>query len=86
MDLNTLCQSCAMPMEADMYGTNADGEKSAHYCKYCYDKGAFTSDSTMQQMIDTCIPHMTGEGSGMTEAQAREIMEGTLPQLKRWKA
>jgi len=79
-----ICQSCAMPMEPEMYGTNKDGSKNADYCKYCFENGAFTSDQTMEQMIETCIPFMTESGE-MTAEQARGIMESALPQLKRWK-
>lgn len=52
------CQSCAMPMGAtdEMYGTEQDGTKSADYCKYCYENGAFTFQGTMQEMIELCLP------------------------------
>lgn len=81
----TYCQSCAMPLTDDMPGTNADGGKNADYCKYCYENGSFTSDITMQEMIDQCVPFMATEESGMTEAQARQMMGDVLPRLKRWK-
>ena len=77
------CQSCAMPMEPEQYGTNKDGSPNADYCSYCYANGAFTSDQTMEEMIEACVPFMV-EG-GMEEAQARKIMTETLPALKRWK-
>ena len=80
------CQSCAMPMGAtdELYGTEQDGTKSADYCKYCYENGAFTFHGTMQEMIELCMPPMVESNPGMTEAQAREIMTGFLPTLKRW--
>ncbi|MBP5483845.1 MAG: transcriptional regulator, partial [Bacteroidales bacterium] len=28
------CQSCGMPLTAEMKGTNADGSKSEDYCIY----------------------------------------------------
>ncbi len=78
------CQSCAMPMETeDLYGTNADGSKNSDYCKYCYDKGAFTAHCTMEEMIDFCVPVMVEHGQ--KEEEARKMMEECLPQLKRWK-
>lgn len=81
------CQSCAMPMGAtdEMYGTEKDGTKSADYCKYCYENGAFTFEGTMQEMVEICVPPMVESNSGMTETQAREMMLGFLPTLKRWK-
>ncbi len=81
------CQSCGMPMGADdeQYGTEKDGRKSADYCKYCYDKGAFLSECTMDEMIEFCVPHMTEGNTGMTADKARDMMKGFFPQLKRWK-
>lgn len=80
------CQSCAMPMEKpELFGTNADGSKSADYCSYCFLNGKFTQpDITMQQMIDQCVKHMA-EQKIMPEKQARELMTKYLPALKRWK-
>ena len=81
------CQSCGMPMgETDeLYGTNADGKKNEEYCKYCYDKGAFTGECTMEEMIEFCVPHMIDANSGMTEDKARAMMQAYMPNLKRWK-
>ena len=82
------CQSCGMPMGQtdEFYGTEADGTKSRDYCSYCYDKGAFTSDCTMEEMIDFCVQPMLDNMPGMTEPQARAIMNEHFPQIKRWKA
>ncbi len=79
------CQSCSMPLTDDLRGSEADGSKSKHYCKYCYDKGKFTGDMTMEQMIDFCAPLMAKASPGMTEADAKEQMEKFFPQLLRWK-
>ena len=80
------CQSCGMPMGSDdsMYGTNSDGSKSSDYCSYCYDNGAFTTNSTMEEMIDICVPHVLS-ATGMSEYDARKMMLDFLPSLKRWK-
>lgn len=80
-----ICQCCAMPMkeEDNMFGTNADGSINKDYCKYCYDKGDFTSNCTMQEMIDFCVPMMVQEG--MNEKESRKFMTEVLPTLKRWK-
>lgn len=81
------CQSCGMPMgETDeMYGVHADGTKSSDYCEYCFVNGAFTSDVTMEEMIDICVPHVMKADPSMTEAQVRNMMREFLPSLKRWK-
>ena len=77
------CQSCAMPMGDDDFGTEKDGSKSDDYCKYCYQNGEFTSDITMEEMIDFCVPK-TAEATGMSEKEARKMSEEIFPQLKRW--
>ncbi|HEY9062216.1 MAG TPA: zinc ribbon domain-containing protein [Pseudobacteroides sp.] len=81
------CQCCAMPMGTtdEMYGTNTDGSKSEDYCKYCFEYGAFTSNATMDEMIEICIPHMASVNSGMSEDEARKMMREYFPTLKRWK-
>lgn len=82
------CQSCGMPMNEDtgaedFYGLNADGSKNKEYCKYCFDKGHFIKEETMEEMIETCIPFMVN--GGMEAGQARDLLEKQLPNLKRWK-
>lgn len=82
----TYCQSCGMPMgETDeLYGTNADGSKSAEYCHYCYKDGAFTFDCTMDEMVEQCVQPMVDGNPGMTADDARKMMQEFFPQLKRW--
>lgn len=82
MDMK-VCQSCAMPLNDEkLYGTNKDGSKNEEYCVHCYKEGEFTSQVTMEQMIEICVPFMVQEG--MDEDKAREIMKTTIPKLKRW--
>ncbi len=85
MNERPFCQSCAMPLSDDLRGTEADGSPSPHYCKYCYDKGKFTQDMTMEEMIAFCAPHMAKANPGMTEEQAGEQMGKFFPLLLRWK-
>lgn len=82
------CQSCGMPMgdSDELYGTNADGSKNDDYCKYCFEKGAFTFQGTMEEMIAICIPPMVAANPNMTEEDARKIMQEWFPTLKRWKS
>ena len=48
----TFCQACGMPLcDPSVIGTEQDGSPSEHYCKYCYENGAFTGDMTMEEMI-----------------------------------
>ncbi|WHH56348.1 zinc ribbon domain-containing protein [Bacillus paralicheniformis] len=57
--------------------------KNRDYCMYCYENGAYTHpDATLKEMIDICVPYIKEEGK--TEAEARSLLERTLPHLKRW--
>ena len=84
--MENLCQSCAMPMDSEeLYGTNADGSRNTDYCGYCYQKGAFTSETTLDEMIEMCVPHLVAANEGMTEDDARNGMRALFPTLKRWR-
>lgn len=76
-----VCQSCGMPMDPEQYGSNQDGTSNSEYCVYCFKDGAFTSDESMENMIEACVPFM----EGMTADEARKLLLDTLPNLKRWK-
>lgn len=80
------CQSCGMPMNGNenLFATNADGSKNEDYCIYCYKDGAFTADITMNEMIEFCVPHVVKNNTGMTEEEARQMMQAFFPELKRW--
>lgn len=80
----TICQSCGMPMTAEDYGTNKDGSANQEYCKYCFADGAFTSEETLDQMIETCVKYMVKPEEGMTEEKARALLNEEMPKLKRW--
>ena len=75
-----------MPMGAtnDLYGTNADGSQSEDYCSYCFKNGAFTSNSTMEEMIEICVPHVVTAHEEMSADEARKMMREFYPTLKRW--
>lgn len=84
--LADICQSCGMPMRqpAD-YGTEADGSPSKVYCNYCYQKGAFTADCTMEQMIDYCLNMAEGTSMYDDREKARQQMMGYFQTLARWR-
>lgn len=79
-----ICQSCGMPMEKEeLLGKNKDESVNTEYCIYCYPNGEFNKpDETLEEMIETCIPFLVKEG--FTETGAREHLEQTLKNLKRW--
>jgi len=82
-----MCESCGMPMgdTDEMYGLEADGSKSADYCMYCYENGAFTNDCTLEEMIETCVAIMVKDYGFDADDAMQQCKEG-LPTLKRWKA
>lgn len=85
MENTKFCQSCAMPLnDESQKGTNKNGSLSEEYCVYCYKEGNFTSDCTMEEMIDFCAPQMAKFNPGMTEENAKQQMHQFFPQLKRW--
>lgn len=76
------CQCCGMPLDDEIIGRNADGSLNEDYCKWCYADGTYTY-SDMDELIEVCVKHMTGDG--FTEDQARAYMKQRLPTLDYWK-
>ncbi|MCI9588084.1 MAG: helix-turn-helix domain-containing protein [Oscillospiraceae bacterium] len=76
------CQSCGMPLSDDILSHELDGTPNEDYCQWCYSDGAFVTDCTMEEMLETCVGIMSGQG--MPEAAAREHMTAILPKLSRW--
>lgn len=73
-----------MPMPDDsVLGTDRDGSVNSDYYRYCYDKGEFLHDVSMEEFIDMCSEF--GEQAGMTNEQMREHCSKVFPTLKRWK-
>ena len=65
------CQSCAMPLsDNQLFGTNADGTKNEDYCIYCFKDGEFTSDISMDEMMNFCIEKMVEVHPEMDKKQA----------------
>ena len=78
------CQSCAMPMTDELFATNADGSKNEDYCMYCFKDGEFTSDMSMEEMMDFCIGKMCECHPEMDRTEAEAMMKEVFPKLKRW--
>ena len=85
MENKYFCQSCAMPLEKpEDFGTMADGSRSEEYCRACFEDGKFTTEDTMETMIELCIPYALEAKVYATAEEARAAMEAYFPQLKRW--
>lgn len=78
-----ICQSCAMPMTSDQYGTNKDGSVNEDYCKFCYENGDFIDNVTMDQYIEMCSNYSSQ--ANMTKEEMIEYCQKIFPTLKRWK-
>lgn len=83
------CQSCGMPIDEQTFGSESNGLKNENYCHYCYEKGQFTANCTMEEMIAHCAEYVdeynkTAEVK-VTKEEAIENMRKFFPHLKRWK-
>ncbi|MGN0072651.1 MAG: TipAS antibiotic-recognition domain-containing protein [Coriobacteriales bacterium] len=78
------CESCGMILsDESQHGSNADGSTASEYCKWCFDKGAFTDEMTMDEMIEDCAPRLA-KNTGCTLDEAVSLMGAVLPTLNRW--
>lgn len=83
------CQSCGMPIDDSTFGKEANGSNNEEYCHYCYMDGKFTSDCTMDEMIEHNLNYLN-EFNKDSEVkysveEARAAMKEYFPQLKKWK-
>ena len=78
------CQSCAMPLTDELLGTNSDGTKNEDYCMYCFKDGEFTSDMSMEEMMNFCIEKMLEVHPEFDKNEASAMMKEVFPKLKRW--
>ena len=88
MEERKFCQCCAMPLDKpEDQGTEADGTLSGDYCRYCYQRGAFTApDATMDDIIAFNLKFNAENGHPFgPQEEAEKMMRGWFPTLKRWK-
>jgi hypothetical protein len=73
-----------MPLDEGFYGTDAEGNYTKEYCRFCFQKGEFTEpELTSEQMVQRTIDFMTRKLK-LPEAKAREFSSTVIPKLKRW--
>ena len=78
------CQSCGMMFTGPgQHGREADGSETEDFCRWCYDGGAYTYETTMDEMIEDCAPRMA-EAMGWTVDEAASLLGAVLPTLRRW--
>ena len=78
------CQSCSMPMaNPEDFGTNADGTENSEFCRFCFQKGAFTEpDTTVDRMIEKCAAMM--KQMDIPDEQIDQT-KAFIPLLRRWR-
>ena len=85
-----VCLSCGMPLDQEeLHGTEADGSKSASFCTYCYQHGAYTYPTTLEGMVENNLKYLQewNENAGLqlSKEEAKEALLQFLPTLKRWR-
>jgi len=95
MENTPLCQSCGMPLSSEIvfgkgstknvFGNEKDGNLNQDYCYLCYVDGAFSTNETMEEMIESCVPHTSDNNPYPDADTARSEMLKLFPTLKRWK-
>ncbi len=85
------CQSCGMILVKNSdKGTESNGCKSEEYCAYCYPKGQFVQDFSIEELIEILLRHLDTWNKenhvNFTAQEARAELQQFLPTLKRWRA
>jgi len=85
-----VCQSCGMDLKnIEDFGTTQDDKVHTDYCKYCFQKGSFTHERTIDEMVETNLRFLDEynkeKGLSFTPEQARVELKQHLATLKRWK-
>lgn len=79
------CQSCGMMFTGpNQHGHELDGSENEDYCRWCYEHGKYTYETTMEDMIEECAPRMA-EYMGWTVDGSASLLGAVLPTLERWK-
>ena len=86
MENKNRCQSCGMPLAAELgnLGTNRDDSTTSEYCSFCFANGEFTNpNQTIEEMIQSSIENMTAD-LNMPPEKAAELANSFIPTLGRW--
>jgi ABC-type lipoprotein export system ATPase subunit len=70
------------------FGTNTDDSINTDYCGYCFQKGHFSQERTLDEMVESNLKYLkeynAETGSTFTTEQARTELKQFLATLKRW--
>lgn len=79
------CQSCGMPISRPSdRGTEGDGVRSAYYCRYCYQNGAFTEPGATIETMAARGGEMMSSMFEIPPERARGFVLQQLRPLLRW--
>jgi len=78
------CNSCAMWMTEEKFGSLADGAKTEEYCHYCMKDGEFTSNLTFDEAVEANIQWWLADCDN-DEEKARKRIREVFATLNRWK-
>ena len=83
-----ICQSCGMSISEDMYkGTNEDGSLSLDYCSFCFVKGIFTNNLSLNEQVEIGLNYSPEYQEAKTQKDKdiiRQHAKEYLSNLKRW--
>lgn len=85
-----VCQSCGMDLrQIEDFGTNSNEGVHTDYCKFCFKKGSFTHQRTLDEMVESNLKFLDEynkeKGLSFTPEQARKELKAHLSTLKRWR-
>lgn len=84
MTVIKICQSCGTPIKIN--GINSDGSENQDYCRYCFENGQFTSNATMEKMIQHAISIKKKLGASTEELEdISHKYYAQFSEVKRWK-
>ena len=82
---NELCQSCGIPLTIENKGLNNDKSQNEEYCHYCYHNGEFSEPKLTLELQIKKLTEMAVSKMNLSEKEALNMANETLPKLKRWK-
>ncbi len=87
MKTDKFCQSCGMPLDKVVNGTEKDGNLSTKYCPLCYKDGEFIEkDITYNEMLNRGIEGLKNQDiNSFKKKMMIKYYPKMLKQLDRWK-
>lgn len=83
-----ICQSCGMNIEDDKFkGTNIDDSLSLEFCSFCFTKGKFNNNFSLDEQVDIGLEYSPEYKSANTQEEKdiiRQQAKEYLSTLKRW--